>query len=270
MRQDDRALVDQALCRARVSAFGAGEFAGQESFMTAGEILALAVRAGVGPGVSVLDLCCGVGGPGRLITRELGCDYLGVDASASAVALARERAGDLSCRFEVAQVPPLPAGAFDVVLLLETMLAFEDKDALVRAIAAALRPGGRFAFTFEEGPPLTAAERAEMPAADTVRLVPLDAMVACLERAGLAVTWQEDHSRAHRATAQALADAFAADAAGIGARLGRRALEELVAAHRLWIEWLAEGRVRKLALTAATSVASRRTSRRPRSAARAR
>ena len=41
-----------------------------------------AVRPGIAPGVSVLDLCCGVGGPGRFITRELGCDYLGVDYSA--------------------------------------------------------------------------------------------------------------------------------------------------------------------------------------------
>ena len=63
--------------------------------MTAGEIRALAVQAGIGPGVTVLDLCCGVGGPGRFLTRELSCDYLGVDASASAVAVARERAGDL-------------------------------------------------------------------------------------------------------------------------------------------------------------------------------
>ena len=47
--------------------------------MTAGEILALAVRAGVGPGVAVLDLCCGVAGPGRYLARELDCDYLGVD-----------------------------------------------------------------------------------------------------------------------------------------------------------------------------------------------
>ena len=131
--------------------------------MTAGEIRALAARAGVGTAVTVLDLCCGIAGPGRLLTRELGCAYLGVDASASAIALARERAGDLPCRFAIAQIPPLPAGAFDVVLLLETMLAFEDKDALVREISAALRPGGRFAFTLEEGPPLTAAERAAMP-----------------------------------------------------------------------------------------------------------
>jgi SAM-dependent methyltransferase len=210
-----------------------------EGFMTADEIRALAMRAGVGPGVSVLDLCCGTAGPGRLLTRELGCVYLGVDASASAVAVARELAGDLSCRFEVARVPPLPAGTFDVVLLLETMLAFEDKDALVREIAAALRPGGRFAFTLEEGAPLTAAERAAMPNSDTVWLTPLDEMTASLERAGLAVTSLEDHSRAHRATAQALAEAYAAEAE-----------DDLVASHRLWVEWLDEGRVRKLALVA--------------------
>ena len=250
MKQDDRALFDRALRRARVSAYAPGEFVGQESFMTAGEIRALAARAGIGPGVRVLDLCCGVAGPGRFLTRELGCAYLGVDASASAVAIARERAGDLPCRFEIARIPPLPPGSFDVVLLLETMLAFEDKDALVRAIAAALAPGGRFAFTLEEGPALTAAEREAMPEADTVWPAPLDEMAVSLERAGLVVTWQQDHSRAHRATAQALAAAFAADAEEIAAQIGRPALDDLLAAHRLWIEWLDEGRVRKLALVA--------------------
>src|SRR3954469_25510001 len=200
MSDDDRARYDGALLRARTSAYPPGEFVGQESFVTAGEIRDLGVRAGIGPGVTVLDLCCGVAGPGRFLTRELGCAYLGVDASASAVAIARERAGDLPCRFTVAEIPPLPTGPFDVVLLLETLLAFEDKDALVRAIAATLRPGGRFAFTLEEGPPLTAAERLGMPHPDPVWLPPLDDIAALLERAGLVVTWQEDHSREHRAT----------------------------------------------------------------------
>ena len=250
MRQDDRAPFERALRRARASAYAAGEFVGQESFMTAGEILALAEQSGIGPGVRVLDLGCGIGGPGSLLTRELSCAYLGVDFSASAVALARERVGDLPCRFAIAQVPPLPAGAFDVALLFEAMLAIEDKDALVREIAAALRPGGRFAFTLEAGPPLTMAERALMPDADTVWLTPLDVLATFLERAGLVVTWQEDHSRAHRATAQALAVAFAADAEAIAAQIGRRALDDLLAAHRLWIRWLDQGRVRKLALVA--------------------
>jgi SAM-dependent methyltransferase len=250
MRQDDRAPFHRALHRARVAAYAPGEYVGQESFMTASEIRALAVQAGIGPRITVLDLCCGVAGPGRFLTRELGPDYLGVDASESAVATARESAGDLPCRFAIAEIPPLPAGPFDVVLLLETLLAFEDKDALVREIAAALRPGGRFGFTLEEGPPLTAAERAAMPDADTVSVIPLDAMLASLERAGLGVTWEEDHGRAHYGQAQALVRAFDADAEDIAAQIGRDALDELLTAHRQWIEWLAEGRVRKLAMVA--------------------
>jgi SAM-dependent methyltransferase len=250
MRQDNRPPFDRALHRARVSAYAPGEFVGQESLMTAGEIRALALQAGIAPGVKVLDVCCGVAGPGRLLTRELSCVYLGVDSSASAVAIARERAGDLPCRFAIAQVPPLPGGSFDVVLLLDTMLGFEDKYALVRAIATALRPGGHFAFTLEEGPPLTAVERAAMPDADTVWLTPLAEMAMVLERFGLVVTWQEDQSRAHRAMAQALAGAYAEDAVDIAAQIGGRALDELLAAHQLWVEWLDQGRVRKLALVA--------------------
>jgi SAM-dependent methyltransferase len=250
MRQDRRTPFDRALRRARSAAHGAGEFAGQEGFMTAGEVLALATRAGIGAGTTVLDLCCGVAGPGRLMTRELRCRYLGVDSSPSAIALARASAGDLACRFEVAAVPPVPEGRFDVVLLLETMLAFADKEALVRAVAGALRPGGRFAFTLEAGDPLTAAERAAMPDADTVWLTPFETMVELLEADGLIVTWHEDRSAVHRATAAALADAFAADARAITAGIGPRALDDLLAAHALWVRWLRERRVRKVAVVA--------------------
>jgi sarcosine/dimethylglycine N-methyltransferase len=250
MEQHDRAALDRALERAREAAFAPGEFAGQESFMRGGEIRALAGQAGIGPGVSVLDLCCGVAGPGRLITRELGCDYLGVDAGAGAIALARERAGDLPCRFAVATIPPVPPGPFDVVLLLETLLAFADKEPLLGQVGGALRPGGRFAFTLEEGRPLTASERARMPGADTVWLTPLGELLSLLERVGLVVHRREECSEAHGAMADALAAAFAADAPAIAAGIGDRALEDLLAAHRLWSEWLREGRVRKFAFVA--------------------
>jgi SAM-dependent methyltransferase len=250
VKQDERAPFEHALRRARVSAYARGEYVEQESFMRAGEILALAEQAGISPGVSVLDLCCGVAGPGRFITRELGCEYLGVDLSASAIEIARERAVDLRCRFEVSRIPPLPPGPFDVVLLLETMLAFADKEPLLREISRVLATGGRFAFTLEEGAPLTQAERAQMPDADTVWLTPLQEMLTSLERVGLAVRWQEDCSRSHRAVADSLINAFSADAADIAAQVGRQALEELRAAHRLWSAWLRQGRVRKIAFVA--------------------
>ena len=250
VKQDERAPFDRALQRARASAYAPDEFVEQESLMRAGEIRALAIAAGIGRDVSVLDLCCGVAGPGRFITRELSCSYLGVDLSPSAIGIARERARELPCRFEVARIPPIPPGPFDVVLLLETMLAFPDKQPLLDEIAGALPTGGRLGFTLEEGLPLTEAERKRMPDADTVWLIPLDEMLDGLEQAGLAVRWQEDFSRSHRAIADSLSNAFAADAAEIAAQIGRQALDELLAAHRLWSDWLQEGRVRKLALVA--------------------
>jgi SAM-dependent methyltransferase len=250
MKQDERAPFIQALRRARMSAYPRGEFVEQESFMRAGEIWALADRAGIAPGVSVLDLCCGVAGPGRFITRELGCTYLGVDCSSSAIEIARERAGELPCRFEISRIPPIPPGPFDVVLLLETLLAFHEKATLLHEISGALTTGGRFAFTMEEGLPLKGSERERMPDADTVWPVPLHEVLTCLERVGLGVRWQDDFSRSHRAVADSLTEAFAADAPNIAAQIGPRALEEMLTSHRLWSEWLREGRVRKIALVA--------------------
>ena len=254
MKQDERLPFVQALQRAREAAYEPGEYVEQESFMRAEEIRVLAELAGIGAGVSVLDVCCGVAGPGRFLAREFSCDYVGVDSSSSAVDIARARARGMGCRFEVAQIPPLPPGTFDVVLLLETMLAFLDKKSLIQGVACALRAGGRFAFTLEEGLPLTQSERVRMPDADTVWLTPLDEIHTALAQAGLVVLWQDDWSRSHHAVAESLTAAFVADANEIARQIGRRALDELLAAHRLWCEWLETGRIRKIALVAEQEV----------------
>ena len=49
---------------------------------------------------------------------------------------------------------------------------------------------------------------------------------------------------------RSLISAFTADAAAITAQVGERALDDLLAAHRLWSDWLGCGRVRKLAFVA--------------------
>jgi hypothetical protein len=54
--------------------------------------------------------------------------------------------------------------------------------------------------------------------------------------------------------ADSLIDAFRADAENIVGQIGRPALDELLAAHRLWSDWLGEGRVRKLAFVAEKAV----------------
>jgi sarcosine/dimethylglycine N-methyltransferase len=250
MKQDERVAFVDALHTARAGAYPPGEYVEQESFMRAGEILALADQADIAVGSSVLDLCCGIAGPGRFITHRFGCRYLGVDYSASAIEVGRQRAGRLPCRFEVSRIPPVPAGPFDVVLLLETMLAFSEKGPLLQEISGALGSGGRFALTVEEGLPLTDSERATMPDADTVWLIPLPEMLSGLEQAGLVVRWHEDWSGAHAVMADLLLAAFGREAQNIAAQIGNQALEELLVSHRLWRDWLREGRVRKFALVA--------------------
>jgi len=239
-----------ALERAQETAYPAGEYVGQESFMRAAEIRRLAHQARVGPGVPVLDLCCGVAGPGRMITAESGCHYLGVDQSARALATARQLAGGLPCRFEQAHLPPLPEGRFEVVFLLETMLAFPDKDALMGEVARVLEPGGRFAFTVEEGRPLTPHERARMPAADTVWPIELAELTGMLHNRGFTVTWRQDYSSDHHAIATTLLRCYRADAPQIAGQIGTQATAELITAHQLWSDWLGSGRVRKFAMVA--------------------
>jgi SAM-dependent methyltransferase len=250
LNHDRRDMVDRALRDARLAAYGPDEFVGQESLMRATDILRLAEHAGVGPKTSVLDVCCGVGGPGLLIARTFGCAYHGVDASVSAVRIARARTGDLNCRFAVARVPPFPSGRYDVVLLLETLLAFPDKSALLGHVVDALAVGGRFGFTLEEGEPLTEAERAQMPDADTVWLIPLAVMQSKLEAAGLRVTWQADCTGPHLEVAERLHAQFVAHTEQIAERIGIEGLQSLQAAHRLWIDWLERRRVRKFLIVA--------------------
>ena len=250
MRQDLREPFLAALRRAREAAYRPGEYVGQESFMRAGEIRQLARHARIGPGASVLDLCCGVAGPGRLIAADTGCRYTGIDYSASALSIARELAGNLPCHFEQMHVPPLPDGRFEVVLLLETMLAFADKRALLEDVARVLIPGGRFGFTLEEGRPLTGTERLQTPDADTVWLIELAELTAMLRAVGLTVTWQHQFSASHRATATALLQALRADSTDIARQIGPQALAELITAHELWSAWLGSRRVRKFAVVA--------------------
>ena len=174
--------------------------------------------------------------------------YLGIDHSASALATARQLAGNLPCRFEQAHLPPLPRGRFEVVFLLEAMLAFPDKDALIAEVVRVLEPGGRFAFTVEEGRRLTEQERALMPGADTVWPIELAELTGLLRNAGLAVTWRQEHSSSHHAIATALLRCYRADSPQIAGQIGTQATAELITAHQLWSDWLGSGRVRKFAM----------------------
>jgi hypothetical protein len=64
------------------------------------------------------------------------------------------------------------------------------------------------------------------------------------------VTWQEQCSASHHATATALLQSYRAHSPEIARQIGAQALAELITAHQLWSDWLGGGRVRKFALVA--------------------
>ena len=109
-------------------------------------------RAGLEPGMSVLDVGCGVGDVAFLAASLVGPEgsVTGIDRAAEAVAVARERAAQAEAdnvTFEVADAATFsPAETFDAVVG-RLMLAYQPNPAAVlRHLASLVRNGGIVAF----------------------------------------------------------------------------------------------------------------------------
>jgi demethylmenaquinone methyltransferase/2-methoxy-6-polyprenyl-1,4-benzoquinol methylase len=109
-----------------------------------------AERVGLGPGDSVLDVCCGTGDLTLELAGRTGGDghVIGCDFSEPMLDLAREKAqarGASGIRFEWADALNLPydAGRFDAVTVGFGLRNFADRDRGIREMARVLRPGGR-------------------------------------------------------------------------------------------------------------------------------
>jgi SAM-dependent methyltransferase len=109
-------------------------------------------RAGLLPGMRVLDLGSGAGDVSMLAAELMGGqgEVVGIDHAAAAVALARERAeqgGYRNIVFRVAAAEDLVAlEPFDFVIGRYVVLHQPDPARSIRAAAARLRPGGTIAF----------------------------------------------------------------------------------------------------------------------------
>jgi SAM-dependent methyltransferase len=145
--------------RAVLAAFGPEEavllprqLAALDQFHTRGMLATadLAKEMDLTPGLRVLDLGCGLGGPARHLAATHDVHVTGVDLSESFVETARylsERcrlADRTSFLLGDATDPPVPAASFDRVFLQHVAMNIADRAALYRAIHRVLKPGGKF------------------------------------------------------------------------------------------------------------------------------
>jgi SAM-dependent methyltransferase len=126
--------------------------------------LELARLAGIQPGMVVLDIGGGIGGPARMLASEIGCDVTVLDLTegfcrTGAKLTARTGLADrVTFRHGNALDMPFADASFDLALLQHAGMTIEDKPRLYAAARRVLRPGGRFALhevMAGQGGPLT-------------------------------------------------------------------------------------------------------------------
>ncbi len=104
------------------------------------------VKAGIRPGMKVLDLGCGVGDVSFVAAGLVGLtgSVTGIDLSAGAVAMASARAAQRGLRatFEQSQIEAFARfGEFDAVIGRFILVHFPDPAAVLRGVAQKLKPG---------------------------------------------------------------------------------------------------------------------------------
>jgi ubiquinone/menaquinone biosynthesis C-methylase UbiE len=104
------------------------------------------------PGMTVLDIGSGLGGPARQIAQSSGCTVVGVDITPAYVETARAltRTAGLSddVSFVCGEVAALDRNDFEAAYTMHVQMNVADKKTFFTDIARHLRPGARFA-TFE-------------------------------------------------------------------------------------------------------------------------
>jgi ubiquinone/menaquinone biosynthesis C-methylase UbiE len=133
------------------------------------------VRAGIGPGMRVLDVGCGVGDVSSVAAELVGPTgkVHGIDISPEAVSIATSRMradGRDAVRFSVASIESFENyGDFDAVIGRFILVHMTDPAASLRWIAQRLKPGSTLAFV-------------EMDMSTAEAIPPLPLLTTCIER----------------------------------------------------------------------------------------
>lgn len=135
-----------------------------------------------GPGRMILDLGCGLGGPGAWLARNTGAEVIGVDVMLQSVSGLRRLSPELNGVVASLRALPMKDDLFDAAWSLGVLEMVADKAAASREMCRVLRPGAPlvvydFVLTHTHSGHIPEADRFSLPN-DTLR---------CLKGAGFKI-----------------------------------------------------------------------------------
>jgi SAM-dependent methyltransferase len=147
------------------------------------------------PGRRTVDIGCGEGRLTRHL-KQLGHDVVGIDASPSLVAAARELDPSIDIRVADAVAVPLGDASADIAIAFMSLHDIDAMPAAVREIARVLQPGGRLCLAIVH--PVNSAGRFETTDADAPFVIKGNYLNAStyadtVERDGLSMTFHSRH-----------------------------------------------------------------------------
>lgn len=205
----------------------------------------MATALALQPGLELLDVGTGTGGPACHLAQAHAVSVTGISTSAVGIEAARERAASLGLTGSVAFAERdgmdngFPDASFDRVLLLECAHLMRDRQRLVDECARVLRPGGRLALcdiVLRRPMPFDEVRRLRRPLAvlrDVFGDAHMEELATLADRArtaGLDVVEEADVTASTRPTFERWRANAAAHAERVVASIGQQGLDDFVEA----------------------------------------
>ena len=151
----------------------------------------LADAMGARPGARVLDVGCGIGGPGAWLVTERGCEVVGIDVMEEPVRGLKRLFPQVRSVVGTSRSLPFASATFEATWAIGVLETIEHKSEALKELSRVLVPEGRLAaYTFVAA----AAGVDDAPMAD--RFQSLDALIGDFERGGFRVLSAEPSTQA--------------------------------------------------------------------------